>query len=412
MGLNPLKNRFLPVFLLLLLSICILLLSQGREGRSEQNQPGKQTASAGQNSPGSETLPPPEPLYHYFNIKENETNFDLSMHVLEIDPSNPSAMVRPVTSHKTLFGYALLSGMNEEWNAEASINGGFSHPDGLLGGLYSTGGELLVPATGQYPVLFMKDGKAFLDDATTKIWIEEAKNSDETGLKAGLDEKQASGTILPQNFYYNKFPEGAGLYIFTPSYGSQNRIGKPHLNAVISDGEVQGIMMKNSTCEIPEDGFLISAVGDSPEKKLKEAVRPGMKLRIQYEIETSNGKTSDYDWAYECGSWILRGGKVVVPDYDGWVGTLTIRTPRTAVGIKDDGTLVFVVADGRQKGLSDGLSGEELAIRLSELGIRDAAFLDGGASSEMIIQNRIVNSPSAGRERMMASCFVVLKTGP
>ena len=341
----------------------------------------------------------------------------MSMHILEIDPSNPSAIVRPVTSHKTLFGYALLSGMNEEWNAEAAINGGFSHPDGLLGGLYSAGGELLVPATGQYPVLFMKDGKVFLDDARTKIWIEEAKNSDVAGLKVGQDKKQAFGTILLENFYYNQFPEDEesndeGIYVFTPLYGSQNRIGKPHLNAVISDGEVRGVIRENGTCEIPGDGFVISAVGDSPEKKLQEAVRPGMKLRIQYEIETPEGKISDYDWAYECGSRILKGGRIVVPDYDGWVGTLTIRTPRTAVGIKGDGTLVFVVADGRQKGLSDGLTGEELAIRLLSLGIRDAAFLDGGASSEMIIQNRIVTSPSAGRERMMASCFVVLKAGP
>jgi exopolysaccharide biosynthesis protein len=65
------------------------------------------------------------------------------------------------------------------------------------------------------------------------------------------------------------------------------------------------------------------------------------------------------------------------------------------------------VVDGRQKDLSDGLTLNELGQELLKLGVKDAVNLDGGASSEMIIDGKIVNSPSAGRERMLPSGFII-----
>ena len=59
------------------------------------------------------------------------------------------------------------------------------------------------------------------------------------------------------------------------------------------------------------------------------------------------------------------------------------------------------------EGLSDGLTGRELAERLQKMDVKDAVFLDGGASSELIIDGEIINSPSAGRERMLASAFII-----
>lgn len=335
-----------------------------------------------------------EPPFHYYTLTKDQENLKLSLHILELNLSKVD--VKPVSSHSTLFGYEYLSVMNDRWGALASVNGGFSHPDGLLGGLYAIEDRILTPATGKYPVLFLKDGKPFFSDASTRIYInDETKNS----------------PVL-EGFYYNQYPKGEGLYVFTPDYGSTNRIERSHLNAVYSLGEIRGLTTQNSSYEIPKDGFLISAIGKSARERLEKSVAPGMKLSIRYEVIAENGPVNDFDWAYECGSWLLRKGEIVVPEADTWVGTLTIRTPRTAVGIKEDGTLVFVVADGRQAGLSDGLTGRELAQELLALGLKDAVNLDGGASSELIIDGKIANSPSAGRERMLASCFVITEKGP
>lgn len=384
-----LKSKWL-VLLLLILSITVMVICPDADNKKPADghsvSDGENKDSAPETGTPSPLPDPQEPLYNYYTVVKKEPGFDLSMHVLEIDPANSRVEVRPVSSHATLFGYEFLSVMSEKWEARAAVNGGFSHPDGLLGGMYYIDGKLYLPATGLYPVLFRKGEEFFLEDVETRIWID--------------------GSVKLDSFYYNKYPRIEGLYVFTPSYGSQNRIRQRHLNAVVSNGEVRGLVMSSESFEIPEDGFLISAIGEYAQNRVKK-VEPGMKLELFHETVAGTKTIYGFDWAYECGSWILKDGEIVVPDADNWVGTLRIRTPRTAVGIKKDGKLIFVVADGRQKGLSDGLTGHELAKELLELNVRDAAFLDGGASSEIIIEGKIVNSPSAGRERALAAAFII-----
>jgi hypothetical protein len=70
------------------------------------------------------------------------------------------------------------------------------------------------------------------------------------------------------------------------------------------------------------------------------------------------------------------------------------RHPRTAVGISRDAkTLYLVVVDGRQAN-SVGMTLNELADFLLQLGVHDALNLDGGGSSTMVVKGRVVNSPS------------------
>ena len=74
------------------------------------------------------------------------------------------------------------------------------------------------------------------------------------------------------------------------------------------------------------------------------------------------------------------------------------RAPRTAVGIKKDGTLLMVVVDGRNNN-SAGLTLAELATYMLRLGAREAVNFDGGGSSVMAINGLVVNKPSDGKER-------------
>lgn len=77
------------------------------------------------------------------------------------------------------------------------------------------------------------------------------------------------------------------------------------------------------------------------------------------------------------------------------------RAPRTALGMKKDGTLLVLVVDGRN-GASSGLTLEELAQYFLRLGARDAVNFDGGGSSIMVVDKSIVNKPSDGRERAVS----------
>jgi len=97
---------------------------------------------------------------------------------------------------------------------------------------------------------------------------------------------------------------------------------------------------------------------------------------------------------------------------------VTQRHNRTAVGIREDGTVLLLVADGRFKE-SEGLSLTELQQLLRWLGCRDALNLDGGGSTTMYLNfgdyQGVVNCPSDnGRfdhsgERTVSNAVMVIK---
>jgi exopolysaccharide biosynthesis protein len=82
----------------------------------------------------------------------------------------------------------------------------------------------------------------------------------------------------------------------------------------------------------------------------------------------------------------------------------TVRHPRTALGLRKDGTLVILVADGRREHAL-GFTGPEM----SEIFIRekavDAINLDGGGSTTLYIEAEggIQNQPSDGHERVVVN---------
>lgn len=84
------------------------------------------------------------------------------------------------------------------------------------------------------------------------------------------------------------------------------------------------------------------------------------------------------------------------------------RHPRTALGWNDTHYLLLVV-DGRQKDLSVGMTLPELADYMLKLGCTEAMNLDGGGSSTLWLNGRIMNSPSDGRERRIANGLILLQ---
>ncbi len=74
------------------------------------------------------------------------------------------------------------------------------------------------------------------------------------------------------------------------------------------------------------------------------------------------------------------------------VGQALASNPRTAIGIIDDLHYIFVVSDGRTDE-SKGLSLYDLATFMKECGCTTAYNLDGGGSSTMYFNGKIINNP-------------------
>ncbi len=76
------------------------------------------------------------------------------------------------------------------------------------------------------------------------------------------------------------------------------------------------------------------------------------------------------------------------------------RQPRTGVGVISDFHFLFVVVDGRSSGYSRGMTMTELATTFVDLGATVAYNLDGGGSSAMVFNDKLVNNPlGRGQER-------------
>lgn len=108
--------------------------------------------------------------------------------------------------------------------------------------------------------------------------------------------------------------------------------------------------------------------------------------------------------------WFVHEGKAVEGSGDYY----TTKQPRTAVGIKADGTVVIVVADGRRAPYSSGYTLNELSAKMIELGCVEALNLDGGGSTTYLAKYsgkdelELANMPADGQERSVSSSLMVV----
>ena len=92
------------------------------------------------------------------------------------------------------------------------------------------------------------------------------------------------------------------------------------------------------------------------------------------------------------GPALIQEGEISVTA-DDEVGKAMASNPRTVIGMIDDLHYVFVVSDGRTEE-SEGLSLLELAEFMDSLGVETAYKRDGGGSSTMYFNGKIINNPT------------------
>jgi exopolysaccharide biosynthesis protein len=101
--------------------------------------------------------------------------------------------------------------------------------------------------------------------------------------------------------------------------------------------------------------------------------------------------------------FIVNGKGLVKNEADGWG-----IAPRTCMAQKKDGTVMFIVIDGRQPGYSVGATLYDVQLILLDKGAVTAANLDGGSSSVMVKDNQVINHPSSSYGmRYLPTSFLV-----
>lgn len=107
-------------------------------------------------------------------------------------------------------------------------------------------------------------------------------------------------------------------------------------------------------------------------------------------------------------SILVENGKIVNPDKS------DTRAPRLAVGVREDQSVFFVMNDGRKAPYSHGMTLEQIAQMMKDMGAVWAGNLDGGGSATFLTRTpgdtsmTIKNHPSDGRERRVANTWLFL----
>ena len=174
----------------------------------------------------------------------------------------------------------------------------------------------------------------------------------------------------------------------------------------------RGAVSATSGSTIPTDGAVLSAYG--PRAKEVHSMREGDTVRVLLATAPRLGRGATPTMLL--GGWprLVRDGVNVAADAATTEGTISrnaeVRHPRTAIGYSKDGkTLWLFVVDGRSA-FSVGMTLVEMADQLRTLGAWQAMNFDGGGSTTMVIDGKVVNQPTDPTgEREVGNALVVVK---
>lgn len=306
---------------------------------------------------------------------------------LKVDLSYPQTEVKLMLAQDTVVGREKVSSMAKRAQAIAAVNGAFFAQDGRPLGLFAIDGELISEPYARRTALGLGPNTALIDAVGFEGRVRRADGSEFP--VTGLNRPRLQDDMI----------------VYTRRYGETTRTNIYGWDVVVVDGIVVEVVAGNAT--IPADGFVLSGHGAA--RDFLAEVQVGDALSVDISL--------DPDWFALGVKQIIGGGPRLVRDGEIEItgeaerfqpDVLVGRAPRTALGVTADGKLLLVTVNGRQPGISVGMTLTELAELMLELGAVNAMNFDGGGSTTMVIRNRVLNLPSDGVERPVANAIVVI----
>ena len=308
--------------------------------------------------------------------------------------------LRTVLSNETVLREETLSGMQRRLAGQATmvgVNGDFSRiADGKPTGILIRDGVLVTPPNGQRSSVGIGlDG--MLDIRRVKFF----------GTWRGTGQRRALND-------FNDAPGKNGITLFTSDWGrSTPRVEgsfavvlTPFPAAVPNTDIVAPVTSTAESASVPlAPGMAVLVARGNAAAKLRVEAALGVALTLRLILQPDWTGMAD---AVGGGPVLVRDGKPVYRSNEAFtVSQIAPRHPRTAVGQLADGRLIFVVVDGRQPGYSIGMTTYEMALTLTRLGAVRGMQLDGGGSSTLAFDGKVLNSPSDGRERPVPTALML-----
>jgi hypothetical protein len=325
--------------------------------------------------------------------------------VLEADPKKIN--VRVAHAYDAGIGLETTADLARRRSALAAVNGGYFLMEGLLAGdsrgaLEIDNSLLSEPDRGRASVGF------FVQDGVTRAVF------GRLGFKGEI--RLAEGESIPLDGM-NRQRGASEIVLFTRDFHRTTLTPPDGAELVIRDGQITEIQERAGSSVIPPDGVVLSIGTDRVDEVLPRLHR-GKEVSVQTKLlpllPDANGEWDAAEHVVSGGPLLLwKGQRLEEPEVESISRVFFLaRHPRTAVGARADGTLLFVTVDGRRPEKSVGMSLPELTDLMLELGAVSAINLDGGGSTTMVIDGKVVNHPSGSDARRNADAILIYPRKP
>ena len=304
--------------------------------------------------------------------------------------------LKPVLSNESVLGRETVTSMQRRMASVATVGGVnadlFTWNEGLPSGMFMESGFMKTPPHPRRSTVgITSDGRLLVDQLSM------------IGTWQGVSQRRPLNAL-------NQRPGPEGVSLFTPAWGPTTPGANNTIEVVLQPfpstapyTELTGIVTVGKPAggtPIPPNGAVLVGRGVSAGRLASEAP-VGQQVTVRLTLRPQWDGVVD---AVGGGPLIVKDGRPVFRALEQFTSSqLSLRHPRTAVGQRGDGRIVFAAVDGRQPGYSTGMTNFELAQTMVRLGAVTASALDAGGSTTMAFDGRLLNRPSDPRgERPVA----------
>lgn len=316
---------------------------------------------------------------------------------------NASISLKTIKANQQLLGYEKTQVMAQNYahstqrNVIAAINGDFYKRGGVPVHSQVIEGEILKPAVSRDALAITEDGSFHMGNFRYSASLSQSNKRTELN---GLNQARGENELVLYNSYYGDSTK-------TNAYGYEILLKQLSFKPI---NEAESFLVVEQTTAtqglIPKGHVVLSAHGNRiPDLK---SISVGDTVEITHKLSYLSilEDTSYYDYPiveFMGGSkTFIRSGEVD--------GNWPERHPRSAIGFNADSTKVYLfTVDGRQEH-SIGMTLTEMGHVMKEFGVWHALNLDGGGSTTLILNDRVVNAPSdATGQRWVSNALLLVQ---
>ncbi len=190
------------------------------------------------------------------------------------------------------------------------------------------------------------------------------------------------------------------VLVYTPEWGKYSPYAPKYgMGLLVENGKIT--KASANPIAIPENGYVISG----PSSILKPLLD---KKDVQLTVNT-NPEWKNVKHIISGGPYLVKNSEVFVDMTAQKLGAIGGRNPRSAIGYTAENNLILVAVDGRE-GSSIGMTLMELASFMQSIGCTNAMNLDGGGSTVMYVNGRVVNHPQAQGGIPLSNAIILSQT--